>query len=136
MSANRCDIAEELSPPSSQRPTLRPVVTASQVRMREAAREMARRLPIQEILARFEFGDFTGALAVAGKLLDERRVPVLTIDLVEVDRDAMSQDEETILALVDGRRSVEEVVEASGLSMLDAFRAMCELAERGLLVLR
>jgi hypothetical protein len=53
-----------------------------------------------------------------------------------MDPNGLGPDEETVLGLVDGQRNVEELVEASGLSMLDAFRAMCELAERGLLVLR
>jgi hypothetical protein len=33
-------------------------------------------------------------------------------------------------------RTVEEIVEASGLSMLDALRTICQLAERGVLALR
>jgi hypothetical protein len=103
--------------------------------MREAAQQTARDLPIQEILLRFELGDYTGALVVAGRLLDEDRVPFVTVDVPDVAMLAVGQDQRTILELVDGERTLEEIVEASGLSMLDAFRTICQLAERGVFAL-
>ena len=132
---NRCD-AEELAPPSSQRPTLRPVASASRLRRREAAKQTARELPIHEILLRFELGDYIGALAAAGRLLDDDRVPVITVDVPYVGMLAVGRDQQIVLELVDGKRTIEEILEASGLSILDAFRTICQLAERGVLVLR
>jgi hypothetical protein len=133
---NRCD-AEEVAPPSSSRlPTLRPAPTASGLRVCDAARNTARDLPIHEILLRFELGDFTGALVVAGRLLDDERVPVIALDVSGVAMLAEGPAQRAILELVDGARTVEEIVDASGLSMLDAFRALCQLAERDVLTLR
>jgi hypothetical protein len=134
MSTHQRDVAEEHSPPSSQRPTLRPAV-ASGMRLRETARRTARVEPIQEILARFELGDYTGALSVAARLLDEGRVPVVTVASRELDGVFLGSRELALLHVIDGRRNVEEVVEASGMEMIDAFRALCEMAEKGLVVL-
>ena len=134
MSLHRSDLAEDLSPPSSQRPTLRPAVQSG-MRLRETARRTARVEPIQEILARFELGDYTGALAVAARLLDDGRVPVLTATSRELDGVVLGGRELTLLGAIDGRRNVEEVIQASGMHMLDAFRALCEVAEKGLVVL-
>ncbi len=135
MTIDRTDRAEELSPPSDQSPTLRPAALESGLRFKETARKTARLLPIQEILARFEFGDYRGALAVAGKLLDEGAVPVLTVSSREMDGVVLGADELTLLAVIDGHRTVEEILDASGLLMIDAFRALCEMAEKGLVVL-
>jgi hypothetical protein len=134
MSTHRSDVAEEPSPPSSQRPTLRPAV-ASGMRLRETARRTARVEPIQEILARFELGDYTGALAVAARLLDDGRVPVVTMASRDLDGVVLGVQELALLQVIDGRRNVEEVLDASGMQMIDAFRALCEMAEKGLVVL-
>ena len=132
---NRCDVADELPPPSSQRPTVRPAALESGMRLRETGKRTTRVLPIQEILARFEMGDYLGALSVAGRLLDAGGVPVVTASSRDLDGVSLAANELTLLEAIDGRRTLEEVLVASGLLMVDAFRALCELAEKGLVVL-
>jgi hypothetical protein len=104
--------------------------------MRDAARETTRDLPIHEILARFELGDFAGALVAAGQLLDEERVPVLVVEPGEVGALPADDFHAALLGIIDGERTIEDVLDASGMSMIDGLRAICELAERGLVVLR
>jgi len=60
---------------------------------------------------------------------------VLTATSRELDGVVLGGRELTLLGAIDGRRNVEEVIQASGMHMLDAFRALCEAAEKGLVVL-
>lgn len=87
--------------------------------------------PIRDLLARFEAGDYLGALALADTVLDPGATPVLT--LPREDSPAHSRDAKTaiVFSLVDGQRTLEDVLEASDLSMLDALRVVCELVEEG-----
>jgi hypothetical protein len=90
---------------------------------------------IRELLARFEAGDYLGALAASDAVLDPGGV-LLTTPAAKSAAGAartLSPAGAQILLLADRRATLEEVVYASGLPMLDALRCICELVEAGLL---
>lgn len=130
MSAERT-LPEEVAPPSSQRPTIKPPARSSGLRLKASDAD----LPIQELLARFELGDYLGALAVADTLLDDRRKPALRATVDELRAFRLDHREGFLLSLVDGRTSLEGVLEASGLPMIDALRIFCELVEKRIIAL-
>ncbi len=125
MSAER-PLCEEPAPPSSQRPTIKPPVRSSGLRLKPRDAN----LPIEELLARFEVGDYLGALALADTMLDDRRIPVLLLDQDELKLAALDHREGFIISLIDGTTSLEAVLDASAMPMLDALRLFCELFER------
>jgi hypothetical protein len=99
-----------------------------------ALREVRPDVLIRELLARFEAGDYLGALAASDAVLDPGGILIPTPAAVGAKRArALSPAGAQILVLADRRATLEEVVYASGLPMLDALRCICELVEAGLL---
>jgi hypothetical protein len=90
--------------------------------------------PLHELLYKFEVGDHLGALATAEALLDAHLVPTALrpFDPPEpLDATAL-----LLLTFVDGRTTLERVLDASEIPMLDALRALCDLVEGGVVALR
>jgi hypothetical protein len=121
-----------------------PAASESGMRMTEYVRSPATALRdvrdgrpdilIRELLSRFEAGDYLGALAASDAVLDSAGVLLPTPAAIGGRRArAMSPSAAQILVLADRRATLEEVVSASGLPMLDALRTVCELMEAGLL---
>jgi hypothetical protein len=121
-------------------------------------------LPVDELQARVDEGDFAGALLLAERLLAldptdararalgdlsrERLIEAYAIELGgrrQVPNVIMQSDEIRWLALdhragfllscIDGRISVEEVLDVSGMPALDALRLLCDLRDRGVIAL-
>lgn len=121
-------------PPARDRPSgvrVTPSSGVSRPSVRSTPTSRPNTPPIRDLLARFEAGDYLGALALADTVLDPGATPVLT--LPREDSLAHSRDAKTaiVFSLVDGQRTLEDVLEASDLSMLDALRVVCELVEEG-----
>ena len=85
--------------------------------------------PIRDLLGRFEAGDYLGALALADTVLDPGATPVLT--LPREDAPGLDAKSTLVLSLVDGRRTLEDVLGASELPLLDALQVVCALVEEG-----
>lgn len=112
----------------SEAPTLPPPPSLRDVRDASA--------PIEELLYRFEVGDHKGALAAAESLLDQRLVPTLVVSWELVPALGLAPDAVLLLTVVDGRASLEQVLEASGMPLLDALRALCVLLDERVVALR
>ena len=123
---------DEPMPPSSQRPTIKPPARSSGLRLKASDAD----LPIQELLARFELGDYLGALAVADTLLDDRRKPELLLSADDLKEVSLDHRAGFLLSLIDGTASLEAVLDASGMPMIDALRIFCELVEKKIVALR
>ena len=134
MSAERTVHEEPAPPSSSSKATERPPAHARSSGLRLKASESG--FPIQEVLARFELGDFLGALAVAGELLDDGRVPTVIVSRDQLHAFRLEDREELIVSLIDGKTSLEVVLENTGLPMIDALRTLCELVEKRVVALR
>ena len=87
--------------------------------------------PIRDLLERFDAGDYLGALALADTVLDPTATPVLTLPREDSLAHSLDASCALVLCLVDGQRTLEDVLGASELPMLDALRVMCELVEEG-----
>ncbi len=105
------------------RPTARP--------MRHASSDLA---PLHELLYRFEVGDHLGALATAEALLDAHLVPTALHPFDPPD--LVDPTASLLLGFVDGRTTLERVLDASEIPMLDALRALGDLVEAGVVALR
>lgn len=92
--------------------------------------------PLEELLYRFEVGDHRGALAAAETLLDQRLVPTVIVPFDLLHALGLDPNAMLLLAYVDGRASLETVLETSGVPMLEALRALCDLLEQRVIVLR
>jgi hypothetical protein len=114
---------------SSEAPTLRPAQLVAVQRIRLGA-------PVDEILYRFSVGDLTGALAAAESLLDGRCVPVVIVSEVLISAMRLEHEEQFVLPFVDGHSSLEDILRASGLPMLDSLRAISVLLEKNVISLR
>ena len=118
--------------------------------------------PVDEIQARFDEGDFAGALLLAERILaqdpsDERartsaasarerlvaeylaelggRRQILKVAVTREELRWLSLDHRAgfLLSCVDGRMSVEEVLDVSGMPELDALRILCDLRDQGVI---
>ncbi|MEO6576781.1 MAG: hypothetical protein ABIP89_23240 [Polyangiaceae bacterium] len=87
--------------------------------------------PIRDLLACFELGDYLGALALADAVLDPGATPVLTLPREDSPAHGLDAKTALVFSLVDGQRTLEDVLEVSELPMLDALRVVCELVEEG-----
>ena len=74
--------------------------------------------PLHELLYRFHVGDHKGALAAASELLDRTLVPVVIVPRAFRRTMPFDHHEAAVLSAVDDTRTLEEVIEASTLSML------------------
>jgi predicted nucleic acid-binding protein len=61
-------------------------------------------------------------------LVQLTRVPVLTVSGPELGTPPLSPEKSAILALVDGKRTIEDILAASGAAKLEGLRALAELA--------
>jgi hypothetical protein len=118
--------------------------------------------PMVEMRDRYAVGDFTGALAIAERLLVEKpanaeanRYLVSCRDILtqmytarlgsagQVPRVVLAADQIRwltldhrsgfLLSCVDGISSVEEILDVSGMQGLDALRILCELLQQGVI---
>jgi hypothetical protein len=87
--------------------------------------------PIRDLLVRFEAGDYLGALALADTVLDPGATPVLTLPREDSPPRSLDAKTALVLSLVDGQRTLEDVLEASELPMLEALRVICRVVEEG-----
>lgn len=122
--------AEHVDGPPSSRdaPPLRPPPLASIVRYKTGA-------PIDEVLYRLSVGDLPGVLDAAESLLDEDCVPILVLPHDVVRDLCLSAREELIVSLIDGHATLEEVIAAAELSLLEGLRTVCELLEKRIIAL-
>jgi len=61
-------------------------------------------------------------------LVQLTRIPVLTVSGPELGTPALSPEKSAMLALVDGKRTIEDILAASGTGKLEGLRALAELA--------
>jgi len=80
-------------------------------------------------------GDHGGALDAAQDLFDRRHIPVLVLPLSSLSDTMLGYREELLLSFIDGNARLADVIEDSGLEMLDALRALCELLEKDIITL-
>jgi hypothetical protein len=92
--------------------------------------------PIDELLYRFSMGDFKGALAVAEALLDEERIPIVMVPPDLLVHMRLDHREAFLVSFIDGQSSLDAVLQASGMPMLEGLRAICELIEKKIIGLR
>lgn len=131
---NQAHTIPTVRPPARDRPSgvrVTPSNGVSRLAVRSSPTSRPTAPPIRDLLACFEAGDYLGALALADIVLDPGATPVLT--LPREDSLAHSRNAKTTLvfSLVDGQRTLEDVLETSELPMLDALRVVCELVEEG-----
>ncbi len=92
--------------------------------------------PLEELLYRFEVGDHKGALSAAETLLDQRLVPTIVVPRDLLSAIGLEPTAVLLLTFIDGRASLETVLETSGVPMIEALRALCDLLEQRVVVLR
>jgi len=88
---------------------------------------------IHDLLDRFEAGDYRGALAASDTLLEPGHIVVPVAFFGQAGARDLDARALHILQLTIARPTLEELVETSGLPLLEALRTVCELLERGLL---
>jgi hypothetical protein len=120
--------------------------------------------PVDELQARLDEGDYAGALLLAERLLaldpaDERasrlaesareqlvdvysveiggrrRIPHVIMDSDEIRWLALDHRAGFLLSCIDGRMSIEEVLDVSGMPALDALRILCDLRDQSVIAL-
>lgn len=121
--------------------------------------------PMVEMRDRYAVGDFTGALAMAEKLLEEapanaeaNRYMVSCRDILtqmysarlgstaQVPKVVLAGDQIRwltldhrsgfLLSCIDGVSSIEEILDVSGMQPLDALRILCELMQQGVIEMK
>jgi hypothetical protein len=117
-------------PPSSggSAPTMAPVPLASVIRYKSGA-------PVDELLYRMAMGDVAATIDAAQELIDAGYVPVLVMRPHTVSDLRLGYREQLLLSQVDGCAPLAEVLLGTGLEMLDALRALCELLENDVVTL-
>jgi hypothetical protein len=85
--------------------------------------------PVDELLYRMAVGDVDAALDAAQELFDAGYVPVLVLVPLGISDVALGYHEMLLLSSVDGCTPLAGVLEDTGLAMVDALRALCELLE-------
>jgi hypothetical protein len=101
---------------------------------RYSARPPASNERIEELIFRFEMGDYLGALSLSDALLCAR--PERLVPAPMVRKMGLGHRESLLFELVDNTSCLEDVIAASGLSMVEALRALCVLVQKKLLELR
>lgn len=92
--------------------------------------------PIHELLYRFDVGDHRGALAAAESLLDRSLIPAIVVAPELLSRMGLDTAPSLLLSCIDGHTSLEAVLDHTGLPMLDALRALCDLLDAKVVTLR
>jgi hypothetical protein len=117
------DILPDDDAPSGSSPsTVMPPAPASVIRYKSGA-------PVDELLYRMAMGDVGAAIDAAQDLIDAGYVPVLVMVPMGAWDLRLGYREEVLLSVIDGCATLAEVIERSGLELLDALRALCELLE-------
>jgi len=109
-------------------PTLPPPARISVTRFKCGA-------PVDELLYRLAVGDMEGVLDAAQVLFDAGSVPVLELPPHTLPGTHFGFDAEVLLSCVDGSLSLKEVIDESGLEMMDALRGLSELLSENVLAL-
>lgn len=86
---------------------------------------------IYDMIECFEDRDYLGALAVSDDVFGHRAI--VTPGSARRANALMSSRAAFVLSLVEDGGSLEDLVYATGLPMLDALKCVCELVERGLI---
>ena len=120
------DIFSDDPPSARSAPTVPPAAAVSVIRYKSGA-------PVDELLYRMAMGDNGGALDAAQELFDARYVPVLVLPPLEPSDVTLGYREHLLLSFIDGGAPLGEVLEESGLEMLDGLRALCELLEKDII---
>ena len=87
---------------------------------------------IYEMLTCFEAGDYLGALSASDDVLGAHAV-VFRASGRRVAAPPLSPRAAYVLSLVEEHETLEELVYETGLPMIDALRAVCELVESGMI---
>jgi hypothetical protein len=89
---------------------------------------------IEDLIFRFEVGDYLGALSLSDALLGARPARLVPADVAH--KMGLDPKEGLVFDLIDGASCIEDVFEASGLTLVDALRSLCSLAQKGVMALR
>ncbi len=107
-------------------PPFAPLPARKRIEVRALRTPAAHR--IYEMLTCFETGDYLGALSVSDDVLGAHAV-VFRGSGRRVAAPPVSARAAYVLSLVEERETLEQLVYDSGLPMIDALRAVCELVE-------
>lgn len=105
---------------------------ASETRLRPAASVDTE---VRHVARRVREGDFHGALLAAMRLLDEHPVPVLCVSPTYLAKTDFPTGDRLVIALVNGCTELEDILDASGLGLLDGIETVCRLLDAGILAL-
>lgn len=119
----------------SQRPTMRPPALDRPVSGFRSTVANPDDL-IGNLLAKFDRGDFLGALALAETLLGTQRVPVLATSRGRLKNFDLDHREGFVVSLVDGVSPIEAMFDVSGMPMLEVLRLLCQLVEKRVIELK
>ncbi len=121
--------AHDLKVRLSQRPTRRPPALESRASGIHSVEDVGNRL-MGKLGAAFERGDFLGALPLVTRILDRRRVPVVIALPSALGNYALDPQLAFVLSLIDGVAPIEQLVDLSGLTMLEVLRLLGQLVEK------
>jgi hypothetical protein len=88
---------------------------------------------VAEVLYRLSVGDGAGAARAGAELAES--VPVLSASRGQQRASDLGLSEEYLLTLIDGAESCKELLARSQLDAEDSLRGLCELVDRGLVML-
>jgi hypothetical protein len=150
---------------SSDGATALPDEAATALRSQAAEASDAVEGTIREMRDRFSLGDYTGALVLAEGLLEDAlddpevrecaeacrqvlrqmytarigpldRVPVVTVARDQLRWLSIDHRAGFVLSHIDGVSSLEQILDVSGMPLLDALRILCELAQQRIISFR
>lgn len=81
---------------------------------------------------RFRRGDYHRALLVAMRLLEDEPVPALCVSDAALSRARLDSQERMLIALINGKTLLEDVIESVGLGILEGIEVVTRLAAAGL----
>ena len=113
---------------TSQCPTPRPPREARRSGLRAALPNAAYHA-VARVVDKFDSGDFLGALVLAAELFAVLRVPFMLVPPGRVVGLDLDHREGFVVSLVDGRSSLESMIDLSGMSMVETLRIVCRLIE-------
>jgi hypothetical protein len=88
------------------------------------------------LLYRVSVGDHAEAIDIAEVFFERRNVPIVLLPSDSLDELMLGYRAYLLLGCIDGETALQEVIDASGLDLLDALRALCELIEKSVVSLR
>jgi hypothetical protein len=110
-------------------PTLPPPAAVSVVRYKVG-------VSVDELLYRFSMGDMAGAVDSALELLDEDPIPIVAVPTDVLSEMVLGHHASYVLSFIDCEATLDEVIKASGLPLVEALRALCELLDQSVIALR